>query len=68
MPTQIELKKRDNHEQELKLTHLQYTTLRDNCRIFNNNIKHVLDKYEKWLKEHEMEPQINLEFYRKAIQ
>lgn len=67
MPTQLELKKRDNLEQELKLTELQYTTLKENCRIFNHNIKTVLNRYEKWLSEHEMTPQINLDYYRELI-
>jgi len=66
MPTQLELKKRDLMEQELKLSELQYNTLKNNCLIFYNNVAVALAKYEKWLKEHEdVQPQLNLEYYRK---
>lgn len=65
MPTQKELTKRDTYEQDLKLSELQYITLRDNCRLFYNNVNDSLAKYEKWLELHkDIKPQVNLDYYR----
>jgi hypothetical protein len=64
MPTQQDKKRRDHWEQQLRLSELQLNTLRDNCRIFTSNVQTTLQRYEAWLKEKDMQPQINLEYYR----
>jgi hypothetical protein len=64
MPTQADKKRRDHWEQQLKLAEIQLNTLRNNCRIFVDNIPIVLSKYEAFLKEKGLEPTLNLDYYR----
>lgn len=64
MPTQTELKRRDNWEQELKAGLMNLQSLRTNFHIYDKNLKSLLSRYENWLNTHKMEPQVNLEYYR----
>lgn len=64
MPTQVELKRRDNWECELKAALMNYESLRKNFHIYDRNLKGLVSRYENWLKTHKMEPQVNLDIYR----
>jgi len=64
MPTQTELKRRDNWEAELKAALINYQSLKDNFHIYDKNLKKQVERYENWLKTHAMEPQVNLDYYR----
>lgn len=64
MPTQNELKRRDNWEAELKAALMNYDSLRRNFHVYDKNLKNQVARYENWLKNHQMEPQVNLDYYR----
>lgn len=64
MPTQIELKRRDNWENQLKAALMNYESLRSNFHIYEKNMNGLVTRYETWLKSKNMEPQVNLDIYK----
>lgn len=61
---QRQKKRRDNWENELNIAKYQAKTLKDNLRMFENNLSNVLRRYEDWLVKNNAQPQVNLELYR----
>ena len=63
MPTICEKKRREAWETTLRVAELQINTLRNDCHIFEENLKSQLERYKHWLASHQMEPTVNLAYY-----
>jgi len=63
MPTQLELKRRDNWEQQLKVALINIQSLRQNFHIYDKNLKGLCQRYRNWLERVGLEPQVNMKIY-----
>lgn len=62
--TQKGKQKRDNLEVEVHAAYIQAKNIREQFHIFDNNLKAMISKYEKWLAVRGEEPKLNLDFYK----
>lgn len=62
--SQALIRKLEHWESEVKIAHLQGLTLKENFHIFENNLNNVIKRFENWLKTHEMETSLDLNYYK----
>lgn len=56
--------KRDALETEVHAAYIQAKNIREQFRLFDNNLKSSIEKYEKWLAVRGETPKLNLDFYK----
>jgi len=61
----VEKNRREKWEQELRIAELQINSLKNDCRLFEFNIKDQVGRYKSWLATHKMEATLDLCYYDK---
>lgn len=56
--------KRDALETEVHAAYIQAKNIREQFRLFDNNLQSTIQRYEKWLSIRGETPKLNLEFYK----
>lgn len=53
-------KKRDSWERKVRIAKAQAVSMRNNFNIYENHSSSILKAYKKWLKDHNIEPLMDL--------
>ena len=57
-------KKRDKWEKKIRIAYAHVESMKNNFNIYENEKTRILERYEKWLKENNVDPILDINSYK----